>query len=109
MHQQIGRINPPAPRHTQMEDHRIAAIGVDHAVFGAATQSGDDRPLHPLTQIDGDRLAQISAARLDQRQALAVENGGQPANGGFDFGKFWHSMELGCVCPRHKRPLGRCP
>lgn len=88
-----------------MEDERIAAIGVDEAVFGAPRQPRDGRAGHALPQVDGNRLAQVRTARLDRGQALAEEHGFEPAHGGFDFGKFWHVFQLGCVCPRHKAPL----
>jgi hypothetical protein len=105
--QQFGRIDPPTPRHAEMEDQRVATIAIDKPIFRAPPQSADDRARHPLAQVDGDRFAQIRTARLHPRQALAKQYGLEPADGGFDFGEFWHADQLGCVCPRHKARLER--
>ena len=58
---------------------------------------------HPLREVFGKGTAQIGAACDHCRQALTQQHRLEPANGGFDFGKFWHSFQLGCVCARHKR------
>jgi hypothetical protein len=33
------RIDPPAARHAEMEDERVAAVGFDQPVFGAAPEA----------------------------------------------------------------------
>ena len=83
--EQFARIDSPAPRHAEMEDERIAAIGIDQPVFGPTAQVRHGRARHALAQVDRDRFAQVGAARLDRGQALALQHGLQPAHGGFDF------------------------
>ena len=74
-----------------MKDQRIAAIGIDQAIFGAATQSDDMRTRQALSQIDGNWLAQVGAAWLDATKLLTGKDGGEPTDRRFDFGKFWHA------------------
>ena len=38
------RIDPPAPRHAEVKDHRVAAIGVDQAIFGDFRVTGAKFP-----------------------------------------------------------------
>ena len=33
------RVDPPVARHAEMEDQRVAAVGLDQPVFGAARQA----------------------------------------------------------------------
>ena len=46
-------IDPPAPGHAKVEDQRIAAVGMDEAVFGSAAEAGDLCPGEPLAEVDG--------------------------------------------------------
>ena len=45
-------IDPPAPRHAEVEDQRVAAVGVDQPIFGAPAEPGDPRPGQPLAKVD---------------------------------------------------------
>jgi hypothetical protein len=103
--EQFVRIDSPAPRHAEMEDHRVTAIGLNQPIFGASAEPGDGRSGHPLGKIGRERPPEVAAMRDDARQPLALEDGLEAANGRFDFRKFRHITQLGWVCPRHKRPL----
>ena len=58
-------------RHAEVEDHGVAAVGVDQPIFGAAAQRRDPRAGQPLAEIGRKRPPQILAARLDPGDALA--------------------------------------
>jgi hypothetical protein len=73
-----------------MEDQCVAAIGVDQPIFGAPAQARDPRPGQPLAQIGLERPAQVRPAQLDRRDPSPLEQGGEPANRGFDLGKLRH-------------------
>ena len=119
--QRLLRVDPPAPRHAEVEDEAVAAIGIDQPIFGPARKTGHRRPGQPLPQIDRHRPAQVGAVGDDAGQPLAVQHGGEAPDGGFDFGQFGHGIltigtvrplvqrKLGSVCPRHKARLGLCP
>src|SRR3546814_13974363 len=51
----------PAPRHAEVEDHMIVAIGRDDAIFGAARQRRHRRAGQPLREIGGKGPAQVGA------------------------------------------------
>src|SRR3546814_1956050 len=87
------RRNPPAAGHAEVEDQRIAAIGVDQAVFGAPPQPCHARAGHPLSQVGRYRPPQFGAARLHPDERLAFQHRTQPADGGFDFGKLGHGAK----------------
>ena len=63
-------IDPPGARHAEVEDHRVAAVGVDQAVFGAPAERGDPCTRQPLAKIDRKGPAQVGAARLDAADSL---------------------------------------
>ena len=86
----VGGVDPPPPRHSQVKYQRVAAIGLDQPIFGTTAKRGDPRPDQPLAKIDRHRPAEIGAARLDPHEPTPLEHLGQPAHGGFDFGKFGH-------------------
>ena len=86
MRAKLDRIDPPPSRHAQMEDHCVAAVGGDQAIFGAPPEPGDPRPGQPLAEIVGEGAAEVSAAQFDPPDPPPVEHLGQTANGGFDFG-----------------------
>ncbi len=96
------RIDSPAPRHAEMKDQRVAAIGFDQPIFGAAAKAGNDGTRQPLTQVGRNRPPKIGAARLDTSQAFAEQDRLKTANGRLDFGKFGHRNQLRCVCERGK-------
>ena len=87
------RLDPPAPRHAQVEDHRVAAIGVDQAIFGTAPERGDARPGQPLAQVVGEGPAKVRAAGLDGGEPAPLQHGTKTAHGGLDFGKLGHVDE----------------
>ena len=82
----LSRVDAPVPRHAEVEHERIAAVGVDQPIFGAPMKPDDPRAGQPLAEIDGERAAQIRAARLDPFDAAAVKHMGKAADGRFDFG-----------------------
>ena len=98
----LRRIDPPAARHAEMEDHRVAAIGVDQPIFGAPAEAGDPRAGQPLAQIGRERPAQVGAARLDARDAGGPSSTRlKPADGGFDFGQLRHgSRDMASAAPQ---------
>ena len=92
MRQQLARIDAPAARHAEMEDHGVAAIGIDQPVFGASPKSGHGRAGQPLTEIHRHRAPQVGPAQLHARDSLAFQDGTQATHRGFDFGKFGHTF-----------------
>jgi hypothetical protein len=84
------RINPPAARHAEVEDQRIAAISFNQPVFRPARKPRHPRTGQPLAQINRDRPPQVSTARLHPREYLPLKHSRNPAHGGFNFGKLWH-------------------
>ena len=83
-------VDPPPPRHAEVKDQRIPAIGRDQPIFRAPPKPGDPRAGQPLAKIERHRAAQIGAPRLDPNEPPPFEDAGQPANGRFDFGQFRH-------------------
>ena len=81
----IVGVDSPAPRHAEVEDQRIAPVGIDQAIFGAAGEAGDSRPGQPLTQVDRHGMAQVGTACLDMAQPLSVQYGTQTCDRGFHF------------------------
>ena len=62
---ELARVDPPVARHAEVEDHRVAAVGVDQPIFGAAAEAGHPRAGQPLAEVDREGPAQVGAARLD--------------------------------------------
>ena len=60
----LGRIDAPVARHAEMEDQRVAAIGIDQPVFGPAPKAGDPRAGQPLAEIRREAPAAGRAAAL---------------------------------------------
>src|SRR3546814_10700772 len=89
----LAALGAPAPRHAEVEDHMIVAIGRDDAIFGAARQVDYRRAGQPLREIGGKGAAQVGAEGYDRRQPLAFEERRQAANGGFDRSEE-HTSEL---------------
>jgi len=79
-------LGPPAPRHAEVKDHMIVAVGRNDAIFGAARQGGDCRPGQPLRQIGGKSAAQVRTKGGDRGQSLPLEKRSETADSGFDFG-----------------------
>ncbi len=90
MRPDLGRIDSPTSRHAEMEDQRVAAIGFNEPIFGAAGQRCDGRASQPLPQIDRNGEAEIRAACLDTGQNRALQNRPKASDSGFDFGQFRH-------------------
>jgi len=79
-------IDSPISRHSQVEDQRVAAVGVDQSIFRAAAKRRDQGARQPLSKVRRKRPAQIAAPELDVAEAAALEHALKPAHGGFDFG-----------------------
>ena len=62
-------IDPPASRHAEMEDHRVAAVGLDQPIFGAPAEPGDARAGQPLAQVRRERPAQIRRGAARSRRS----------------------------------------
>ena len=60
---QFFRIDAPAPRHAQVEHHRLIAVGMDKPVFGAPAQPGNLRAGQRLDQMFGEGAAQALAGQ----------------------------------------------
>jgi hypothetical protein len=82
----IFGIDPPAPRHAKVEDHRPPAVGMDQAILRAATKARYGGTSQRLDQVGGKWAAQIGTARRDADQPRAIKIARQSAYGGFDFG-----------------------
>ena len=83
------------PRHAEVEDQGVAAVGADQPEFRAAAEAGDRCAGQPLAEIFGECAAQVGPAHLDPRQPAPVEHALQPADGRLDFGKFGHAPRYG--------------
>ena len=66
--QQLGRIDAPAARHAEMEDHRVAAIGLDQPVFGAPAKPRHRRAGQPLAEILAGTAGADRRGASDPRQ-----------------------------------------
>ena len=97
-------LDPPAARHAEVEDHRLAAIGVDQAIFGAAAQRRDFRSGHRLDQAGWERAAQVRAIDRHAGDSLPLKVARQAAHGGFDFGQFGHGATANSLCQCPKLP-----
>ena len=84
------RVDPPAPAHAEMEDHRRPAIKVQQAIFGAPRKPGHLRPGHHLYQIGREGAAQVRAVELHAHDPLAFKEARKAANSGFNLGQFRH-------------------
>ena len=88
----IGRIDPPRPRHSEVEDHRVSTICVDESIFGTAAERGNAGARQSLPQVRWEGTAKVGAPRLDPLQPASLEDMLQAADGGFDFGQFGHRI-----------------
>ena len=77
-----------------MEDQRVAAVGVDQPVFGAAAKPGHARAGQPLAEVHRERAPQVRPPRLDARDPPALEDARKAADGGLDFGKLGHRCAI---------------
>ena len=82
------------PGHAEVEHQRVAAIGVDQPVFRAAAKPDDPRAGQPLAEVQREGPPEVGPARLDARDAPAVEHAREAANGGLDFGKLGHRRDM---------------
>ena len=48
---ELRMIDPPAPRHAEVEDHRVVAIRVNQPIFGAAAEAGHPCARPALAQV----------------------------------------------------------
>ncbi len=90
MRAELGRVDPPAARHAEMEDEGIASVGGDEPVFGAAREAGDRRAGEPLAQVDGKGAPQVRPPRLDGHQPSPLKHGNEALYRGFDLGQLRH-------------------
>ena len=93
----LGRIDTPFAAHSQMKHQRIAAVGRDQPEFAAPAERDDGGAGQPLAEIDWKRAAKFETARLDAGDSAAEKNLLKAADGGFDFGKFWHQRDMANV------------
>jgi len=77
-----------------MEHKRIAAIGADQAIFGAAAKLSDPRSGETLPKIHRKRPPEVRAPSFDPSDPPSNEDPLQPANGGLDFGKLGHRRDM---------------
>ena len=92
---EFGGIDPPVPRHAEVKDQCVAAIGRNEAIFGSAPKVGDPRAGQPLTNVLRHRAAQVGPPRLDPIEAAALQHGFEAADGSFDFWKLRHGGAYG--------------
>lgn len=91
--EQLERIESHAARHAEVENHRVAAIGIDKAVFGAAAAGDDGGTGEALAETFGERPAQAVAVEGDAGELVPGPGGGQAAHDGFDFGELRHGLQ----------------
>ena len=103
-------VDPPAPAHAEMEDHRRPAIKMHQPVFGAAREGADRGAGHHLHQIGGEGAAQVGPVQRDARDPLAFEKAGETPDSGFDLGQFRHSglCSLPLAAARRGKRNKRC-
>ena len=87
-------IDPPVAGHSQMKHERIAAIGLDQAVFCPPAKSDHASPDKPLAKIHRKRTPQVRPPRLDLRDTPALEDLSQSADGRLDFGQLGHCRAI---------------
>ncbi len=63
-------VNPPAPRHAEMEHQRPLAVCVNQAVLGTAVETGDCRTGQGLDEIGGKRRGHDDLPRETERQVI---------------------------------------
>ena len=68
------RIDPPAPRHAEVEDHRVAAVGVDQAIFGAPAKPGHPRPVSRWPRSGGNARRKSARRGSTRGDVLALED-----------------------------------
>ena len=68
----VVRVDPPGARHAEVKDHRVAAVGVDQAIFGAAPRPVTRAPGQPLAKVLG-KARRKSRAAPRPADAPAVE------------------------------------
>src|SRR4029079_10502846 len=90
----LRMIDPPAPGHAQVEDHRVVPTGMDQSVFRAPPETGDPRTGEPLAKVLRERPSQVCPASFKPRDPPALEDMSQSANGGLDFGKLRHRPDM---------------
>ena len=81
-------IDAPVPGHAEMEDERVAAVGVDQTVFRAAPKPVTARPVSRWPRSTG--RARGPAAVPRRGEAAPFEHTRKAADGGLDFGKLRH-------------------
>ena len=77
-----------------MEDERVAAVSVDEPVLRPPPQTGHARASQALAKILRQRTSQIRPPRFDARDAPALEDALETADGRLDFGKLWHAPAI---------------
>ena len=104
---ELRMIDPPAPRHAEVEDHRVVAIRVDETVFRPPAEARDLRPGQPLAKVLRKRPPQIRAPRFDTCDPPALQHPLKAADGGFDFGQLRHRARYGGrpSTPLEARPM----
>lgn len=93
----LGRlrwIDTPVTRHSKVKHKRIAAIGLDKAIFCSPAKSDHASPNEPLAEILRQSTPQVRPPRLDLRDTAALEDLSQSANGRFDFGQLGHCAAI---------------
>lgn len=91
---EVGRIDAPPSRHSEVKHERVSAIRVDQAVFGAAAETGNVRSNEPLTKIYRERATKVRPPCFDRGDSPAGQHTIKAANGGFDFGQFRHWRDM---------------
>ena len=88
----LHMIDPPAPRHAEVKDHRVVSIGVDQPVFRSPAEPSHSSTGEPLAEILGKRSPKVSAPGFDPVNSASLEHMGQTADGRLDFGKLGHRV-----------------
>src|SRR3546814_12826071 len=73
----LAALGAPAPRHAEVKDHVIVAIGRYDAIFGAPRQARDRRPGPPLRPVHRKGTAQGGAGGAGIGRAAGGEKGGR--------------------------------
>ncbi len=87
-------VDSPTARHSEVEDHRVVAVGVDQPVFRAAAEARHPGARQALAEILRERASQVRPPGFDARDSPAFENSGEATDRCLDFGKLGHGRDM---------------
>ncbi len=76
----LFRIDAPSPAHTQMENHRAVAVGMDQPVFSPPSQTAYRCSGQHLRQINREWPTHVGPVDPDTGYAFPVKEPGEPSD-----------------------------